>query len=113
MEQQLVMFVEDVESGEMRESALMPLTDGMLAVLDSCADEEGEVEVPASFEQMTIAAKHYGEELARRALCPETLHARIWGFADGMSAAADEPLTFDQKELLRHACFAAARPWLS
>jgi hypothetical protein len=113
MEQQLVMFVEDVATGELRKAELMPITDGMLAVLDACGNEDGEIEGSYRFDQMIVIAQNYGKELARRALSPETLHARIWGFADGMSASGETPLSGDERELLRNACFAAARPWLS
>lgn len=68
------------------------------------------VETDYSFDQQLEFARHYGRELNRLVLSPERLHARIWGFADGMSA--NNSLTSDQKELLRNECFASARSWI-
>lgn len=69
------------------------------------------IETASDFDGLLEIARNYGKELGRFTMTPERLHARIWGFADGL--AAENPLTDIQRELLRNECFAAAQPWFS
>lgn len=108
METQLSMFVENTATGEVREGAILPLTNALMDAVFGADDDDSYVETDHSFEDMMEFARNYGRELARTGVS-SNINARVMGFVDGM--AATNTLTSGQRDLLRQACFGTARPW--